>query len=92
METASQHRRETDYTFRILAVRQPNVSSINHKPSEPIQGRNETMDKNVILHLAIFVGLLLALNFFFHLHISIIGSLLLTLGLNFAMGMIQSKR
>lgn len=50
------------------------------------------MDKNVILHLAIFVGLLLALNFFFHLHISIIGSLVLTLGLNFAMGMIQSKR
>ena len=49
------------------------------------------MDKNVILHLGVFVGILLALNFFFHLHISIIGSLVLTLGLNFALGLIQSK-
>ncbi len=49
------------------------------------------MDKNVILHLAVFIAVLLALNFFFHLHISIIGSLVLTLGLNIVLGMIQSK-
>ena len=49
------------------------------------------MDKNVVIHLAVFVGVLLALNYFFHLHISIIGSLVLTLGLNFVMGLFQSK-
>lgn len=49
------------------------------------------MDKNVVFHLAVFVGVLLALNYFFHLHISIIGSLVLTLGLNFAIGLFQSK-
>lgn len=41
------------------------------------------MDKNVLLHLGAFIAILLALNFFFHLHISIIGSLLLTLVLSF---------
>ena len=49
------------------------------------------MDKNVVIHLAVFVGVLLALNYFFHLHISIIGSLVLTLGLNLVMGLFQSK-
>jgi hypothetical protein len=49
------------------------------------------MDKNVILHLAIFIVVLLALNLIFHLHISIIGSLVLTLGLNFAFGLLQSR-
>ena len=40
------------------------------------------MGKNVIWQLTMFVIVLIALNFFFHLHISIIGSLLLTVGLN----------
>ncbi len=47
----------------------------------PIAG---TMDKTSIRHLAIFIVVLLLLNMFFHLHISIIGSLLLTIGLSFA--------
>ncbi len=49
------------------------------------------MNKNGMWHLAVFVGVLIALNFFFRLHISIIGSLLLTLGLNFVMRLFQSK-
>lgn len=40
------------------------------------------MDKNVVGHLLLFIAILLALNFFLHLHISIIGSLVLTLALN----------
>lgn len=47
------------------------------------------MDKNVILHLGVFITLLLALNFFFHLHISIIGSLVLTVGLSFVSRLFQ---
>ena len=47
------------------------------------------MDKNVILHLGVFIAILLALNFFFHLHISIIGSLVLTLGLSLVSGLLQ---
>ncbi len=42
------------------------------------------MDKNVFGHLLVFIAVMLALNFVFHLHISIIGSLVLTLGLNIA--------
>lgn len=42
------------------------------------------MDKSVVGHLLVFIAVLLALNFFLHLHISIIGSLVLTLGLNYA--------
>ena len=49
------------------------------------------MDKNVVIHLAVFVGVLYSLNYFFHLHISVIGSLVLTLGLNFAIELFQSK-
>ncbi|MCA9233960.1 MAG: hypothetical protein KDA44_00715 [Planctomycetales bacterium] len=49
------------------------------------------MNKSVAYQLGVFVVLLIALNFFFHLHISIIGSLLLTLGLSFVMNMIQSR-
>ncbi len=49
------------------------------------------MNKSVTTQLAVFVLLLLALNFFFHLHISIIGSLLLTFGLSFVMRKIQSN-
>lgn len=42
------------------------------------------MDKTYIRHIVIFVVVLILLNFFFHLHISVIGSVLLTIGLNFA--------
>lgn len=48
------------------------------------------MSKNVIWQLAVFVLVLIALNFFFHLHISIIGSLLLTLGLSLVTRYTQS--
>jgi hypothetical protein len=47
------------------------------------------MDKKVLLHLGAFIVILLALNFFFHLHISIIGSLALTLAFSFVSGMFQ---
>lgn len=49
------------------------------------------MNKSVIRQLVVFVLVLVLLNFFFHLHISIIGSLLLTLGLNLVMRLIPSK-
>ena len=49
----------------------------------------DSMDKNVILHLGVFIAILLALNFFFHLHISIIGSLVLTVGLSLVSGLLQ---
>ena len=49
------------------------------------------MNRNAMRQLVVFVAVLIALNFFFHLHISIIGSLLLTFGLNFVMGLFQSK-
>ena len=42
--------------------------------------------------LAIFIVVLIALNFFFHLHISIIGSVVLTIGLSLLFGMFQSSR
>lgn len=42
--------------------------------------------------LAIFIVVLIALNFFFHLHISIIGSVVLTIGLSLLFGMFQSNR
>ncbi len=49
------------------------------------------MDKTYIRHLAIFVAVLLLLNLFFQLHVSIIGSLLLTVGLNFAFNYFSSR-
>jgi hypothetical protein len=48
------------------------------------------MTKNAVWQLAVFVLALIALNFFFHLHISIIGSLLLTFGLSFVTRYTQS--
>jgi len=42
--------------------------------------RNE---KSSVWQLGVFVPVLIGLNFFFGLHISIIGSLILTLGLSF---------
>ncbi len=50
------------------------------------------MSNSLLVQLGVFVALLVALNFFFHLHISIIGSLLLTLVLTFVMRMMQSGR
>ena len=49
------------------------------------------MNKNVLTHLAIFVVVLIALNFFFHLHISVIGSVVLTVAFNLVSRLIQSK-
>ncbi len=49
------------------------------------------MTNNVLLQLGVFVMFLIALNFFFHLHISIIGSLLLTLGVSFVIRIMQSR-
>ena len=49
------------------------------------------MNKSVLWQLGVFVVVLLALNFFFQLHISIIGSVVLTLGLSLVFRMIQSK-
>ncbi len=42
------------------------------------------MNKNLVWQLVIFVAILLALNAIFELHISILGSLLLTVVLSFA--------
>lgn len=49
------------------------------------------MSKSIVGQLVIFVVVLLALNFFFHLHISIIGSLVLTIGLWFLFRLFQSS-
>ena len=49
------------------------------------------MSKNYLWQLVVFIVVLIALNFFFHWHISIIGSLALTLGLNFVLSLMQSK-
>ena len=49
-----------------------------------IQSSGTAMNSSVAWQLALFVAVLIGLNFFFHLHISILGSLLLTVGLNLA--------
>ena len=49
------------------------------------------MSKNIWIQLGLFVAVLIALNFFFHLHISIIGSLVLTLVLNLVLRMFASR-
>ena len=43
------------------------------------------MRRSYVVQLLVFVGLLILLNLFFHLHISIIGSLLLTIVLSVVM-------
>lgn len=50
------------------------------------------MNKNILWQAGIFVGVLLLLNLIFQTHISIIGSLLLTIALSFAFSFIQSRR
>ncbi|WP_218932869.1 hypothetical protein [Roseimaritima multifibrata] len=49
------------------------------------------MNATYARHLVIFVVILIALNFLFQWHISIIGSLLLTLGLNFAFSFFDNR-
>jgi uncharacterized membrane protein len=49
------------------------------------------MSNNLIWQLGIFVLVLLGLNLFFHLHISIIGSLVLTVVLSLVFNTIQNR-
>lgn len=49
------------------------------------------MNKSILIQLGLFVVVLIALNFFFHWHISIIGSVLLTIGLNLVIRLMQSR-
>ena len=50
------------------------------------------MNKKFIKEMVVFVLILLALNFFLHLHISIIGSVVITLVLSFFFGSLRSRR
>ncbi|MGC1220091.1 MAG: hypothetical protein WA883_21670 [Phormidesmis sp.] len=50
------------------------------------------MNKNLLWQLGIFVAVLLALNLVFQMHISIIGSLLLTVALSFVFNAISNRR
>ena len=50
------------------------------------------MSKDLIWQLVIFVLVLLALNAFFQMHISIIGSLVLTIVLSLVFNFIQNRR
>lgn len=49
------------------------------------------MSRNFIWQIVFFIVILLALNWFFHLHISIIGSLVLTLVVWGIMSLFQSR-
>lgn len=49
------------------------------------------MSKNLLWQLAIFILVLLGLNFFFHLHIAIISSVVLTLVLSFVFNAMQNR-
>ena len=49
------------------------------------------INKNLIWQLAIFILVLVGLNFFFQAHISIIGSLVLTIVLSLVFNAIQSR-
>ena len=49
------------------------------------------MNQRYIYHALFFIGALLLLNFFFHLHISIIGSVVLTIVLNLVFNAAQPK-
>ena len=50
------------------------------------------MKRDYLWQLAIFVLVLIGLNFFFRLHISILGSLLLTVGLSFLFSLFKGRR
>jgi len=49
------------------------------------------MNKDLIWKLGLFVLILLALNFFFHLHIAVISSVVITLIIWFVFRMMSSK-
>ncbi len=49
------------------------------------------MNKNMLWQLGLFVLILVVLNMLFALHISIIGSVLLTVGLSFVFRLIQRR-
>jgi hypothetical protein len=50
------------------------------------------MNRSYIWQLAVFVLVLIGLNFFFRLHISIIGSLVLTVGLSVLFSLFRGRR
>ena len=50
------------------------------------------MNRSILWQLALFVVVLIILNTLFQLHISIIGSILLTLGLSFVFSLFRRKR
>jgi hypothetical protein len=50
------------------------------------------MKRDYLWQLAMFVLVLIGLNFFFRLHISILGSLLLTVGLSFLFSLFKGRR
>ena len=50
------------------------------------------MKKDYLWQLAMFVLVLIGLNFFFRLHISILGSLVLTVGLSFLFSLFKGRR
>lgn len=63
--------------------------------TNPLLEQANHMNKTYVRHLVIFVLVLIALNFFFGgygLHISIIGSLVLTIVLGFLFSMFDSNR
>ncbi len=50
------------------------------------------MKRSYLWQLAVFVLVLIGLNFFFGLHISILGSLVLTVGLSFLFSFVGKRR
>lgn len=54
--------------------------------------RENRMNRSYVWQLAVFVLILIGLNFFFRLHISIIGSLVLTLVLSFVFSAFRRRR
>jgi len=54
--------------------------------------QGDEMNKSYVWQLAVFVLILLGLNFFFRLHISIIGSLVLTVGLSLLFSFFRGRR
>lgn len=49
------------------------------------------MNTNYLRQIVIFLLVLAGLNYFFQFHISIIGSLLLTVGLNLVFGLLSHR-
>ncbi len=53
--------------------------------------RTRELNNSIFIQLAVFVLVLVALNFFFHWHISIVGSLVLTIVVSLVMRMMQPR-